>query len=478
MDDKEKNLGIGKLTLFAVSTTLASGVFSLAGDFAAGGAHTLAVLIGWAICCVGMLGLAIAFYRLSVVKPELSSGVFNYAKTGFGDYIGFINGWGYFISAVLCPVSYVALMFATLGNFFPAFGSGNNILSIVIGSIYMWFLVYLVYRGVNQSVTINAVVVIAKLVPIIFSVIAIILLGGFKWEIFTQNFAGTPDGLSLGEQIKSTVTTTVWTFIGIEGAVVLSARAKNTKIAGQATIYSFLALLVLYVLISVLSMGVMPQEELAELGNPPMAGVVAHVVGPWGATLVNIAVILSVGGAMLSYIILCTDSAYQPALNGLMPKFLTKTNKYNAPTWSVLLTGIILQYFIIMLHINDSSYQALYAVSTSTIMFPYFFSALYYLKLMKEGHGCDNGAGSKAVGWFAAIIGTVYGIWLLYASGWEYILITTLCYAPGTILYIWAKKEKREKIFGQRVDLISFALVMVLFVISLVMLSTGAIQPF
>ncbi len=97
---------------------------------------------------------------------------------------------------------------------------------------------------------------------------------------------------------------------------------------------------------------------------------------------------------------------------------------------------------------------------------------------MGQGHGCDNGAGSKAVGWFAAIVGTVYGIWLLYASGWEYLLITTLCYAPGTILYIWAKKEKREKIFGQRVDVISFALVMVLFVISLIMLATGAIQPF
>lgn len=45
----EQGLGVGKLTLFAIGTTLASGVFSLSGDFAAGGAHTLAVLIGWLI---------------------------------------------------------------------------------------------------------------------------------------------------------------------------------------------------------------------------------------------------------------------------------------------------------------------------------------------------------------------------------------------------------------------------------------------
>lgn len=476
--EKEKNLGIGKLTLFAISTTLASGVFSLSGDFAAGGAHTLAVLIGWAICGIGMAGLAVSFYRLSVVKPELSSGIFNYAKTGFGDYIGFINGWGYWISAILAPVSYVALLFATLGNFFDAFGDGNNLLSVVVGSLYVWFLILLVYRGVNSAVGINAVVVIAKLVPIIFTVFAIILMGAFKPSIFMENFAGAADSPSLLTQVKGTVTTTVWTFIGIEGAVVLSARAKNTKIAGKATINSFLALLILYVLISVLSMGVMPQEELAKLSNPPMAGVMAYVVGPWGATLVNCAVILSVAGAMLSYVILCTDSAYQPAVNGLFPKFLSKLNRYDAPTWSVLGTGIVLQFFIIMIYVAASSYQKLYAVSTSTIMFPYFFSALYYLKLCIQGHGCDNDAGGKAGAWLAAVVGTVYGLWLLYATGWQYILITTLCYAPGTILYYWSKKERNEKVFPKTSDLAAFIVVMVLFVISIVLLANGTIKPF
>ncbi len=476
--EKEKDLGIGKLTLFAISTTLASGVFSLAGDFAAGGAHTLAVLLGWLICGIGMSGLAICFYRLSVVKPELSSGIYNYSKAGFGNYVGFINSWGYWISAILAPVSYVALMFATLGNFFDVFGSGNNMASVIVGSIYMWFLVYLVYRGVNSAVGINAVVVIAKLVPILFTIIAIILAGAFKPSIFMENFAGVPGGDSLLTQVKSTVTTTVWTFIGIEGAVVLSARAKNTKIAGKATIYSFISLLILYVIISVLSMGVMPQEELAKLSNPPMAGIMEYVVGPWGGVLVNCAVILSVGGAMLSYIILCTDSAYQPSLGGIFPKFLGKLNKFNAPTWSVLITGIILEFFIIMLHVNDSSYQAMYAISTSTIMLPYLFSALYYLKLCIQGHGCDNGAGGSAAGWIAAIVGTIYGFWLVYATGLNYILATTICYAPGTILYIWARRENKGRLVESKADGISLAIVMVLFVVAVVMLAQGKLQIF
>ena len=95
-------------------------------------------------------------------------------------------------------------------------------------------------RGVNEAVAINAVVVIAKCVPIIVMVVAIILAGAFKWDIFMDNFTGEGSGMSLLDQVKSTVYTTVWTFIGIEGAVVLSGRGKNTKVAGLSLIHIFL----------------------------------------------------------------------------------------------------------------------------------------------------------------------------------------------------------------------------------------------
>lgn len=77
-------LGLFKLTAFAIGTTLASRVFSVSTDLAANGAGTLAVLIGWAIAGIGMYALAMCFYRLSVVRPDLQSGIFSYAREGFG----------------------------------------------------------------------------------------------------------------------------------------------------------------------------------------------------------------------------------------------------------------------------------------------------------------------------------------------------------------------------------------------------------
>ncbi|MCI7413394.1 hypothetical protein [Hornefia butyriciproducens] len=46
MEQEEKKLGVVELTFFAIGTTLATGVFSISGDFAAAGAHAGAVLIG------------------------------------------------------------------------------------------------------------------------------------------------------------------------------------------------------------------------------------------------------------------------------------------------------------------------------------------------------------------------------------------------------------------------------------------------
>jgi len=477
--DNQRNLGTFRLVLFSIGLTLASGVFSMMGDFAANGAYTGAVLIGWAIAGVGMLGLSMSFYRLSIVRPELTSGIYSYAREGFGDYIGFNSAWGYWISAILAQVSFVTLFFAALGYFFPAFGAGNNLTSIVVGSVIIWLLFGLILRGVNEAVTINAIVVIAKIVPILSLILTILVARAFDWSVFTQNFWGEGAGMSIFDQVKATTYVTVWIFIGIEGAVVISGRAKNTKIAGRATAISFLSLLALYFAISFLSMGVMPAEDLAELGNPRMAGILEYVVGPWGAVLVNVAVIISIGGALLSYTILATDSAFAPAVQKCFPKIFTKLNKRNAPVSSALISTLVIQMFLIIVYFNESSYQICYTLSTSAIMFPYFLSALFCLKITVKGEGMsDLSTGGKAKAWIFTIIGAVYGFWLLYSSGLTYILVSALLYAPGTILYLYSKKEQKEKFFGTKVDMVVFVIVMIAFIASIVALNAGTIAPF
>lgn len=118
------------------------------------------------------------------------------------------------------------IVFDSLGNFFPIFGNGTNLVSLIAGSAMIWGFGLLVMGGVNEAISINTIVVIAKIIPIAVMIGTIIFSGAFDWNILTGNMTGQGSGFSLMEQVRSTVYTTVWVFVGIEGAVVISGRAK------------------------------------------------------------------------------------------------------------------------------------------------------------------------------------------------------------------------------------------------------------
>lgn len=149
----------------------------------------------------------------------------------------------------------------------------------------MWFIHYLILRGIKEAAFINLITTVTKVVPLI-TFIALVA-AAFKMDIFTSDFWGT-DNVDLGSvmnQVKNMMLVTVWVFIGIEGASVYSARAEKRSDVGKATVIGFIGVLALLVLVNILSLGVMKQPELAELKNPSMAYVLEHVVGSWGLRL-------------------------------------------------------------------------------------------------------------------------------------------------------------------------------------------------
>lgn len=151
----DKKLGLGSLTALVIGSMIGAGVFSLPQNMAAV-ASPAAVIIGWTITGIGMIFLALAFQHLSRLKPEIESGVFGYAQAGFGDFIGFCSAWGYWLSAMLANVSYLVIVFSTLGMLFDSpdmmlFGDGNTWLSVIGSSVLLWLVHALVLRGVQTA---------------------------------------------------------------------------------------------------------------------------------------------------------------------------------------------------------------------------------------------------------------------------------------------------------------------------------------
>lgn len=458
MSDSSGKLKLGALVALVVGSMIGGGIFSLPQNMAAS-AGVGAVLIGWGITAVGMLTLAFVFQTLANRKPDLDGGVYAYAKAGFGDYMGFSSAWGYWISAWLGNVGYFVLLFSTLGYFFPIFGEGNTPAAIIGASILLWAVHFLVLRGIKEAAFINLVTTVAKVVPLVL--FALICLFAFRLDIFTADIwaIGTPELGSVMNQVRNMMLVTVWVFIGIEGASIFSARAEKRTDVGKATVIGFVTVLLFLVLVNVLSLGIMTQPELAKLQNPSMAAVLEHVVGHWGAVLISVGLVISLLGALLSWVLLCAEIMFAAAKDHTMPEFLRRENAKQVPANALWLTNAMVQIFLVITLFSSSTYLSLIYLATSMILVPYLWSAAYAFLLALRSETYEQALAERKKDLIIGGIALLYAIWLLYAGGVKYLLLSALLYAPGAILFAKAKREVGKPVFTNVEKLIFAAVV-------------------
>ncbi|WP_371349293.1 arginine-ornithine antiporter [Ancylobacter sp. IITR112] len=469
-----QKLRLGALTALVIGSMVGSGVFSLPQNMAVG-AGPLAILIGWAITAVGMLALVFVYQSLATRKPELDAGPYAYAKAGFGPFVGFNSAWGYWISAWVGNVSYAVVVFSALSYFFPAFGDGNTWQAVLGGSVMLWVIHALILSGLRQAAIVNLIVTVAKIAPIVL--FAGVVAVAFKIDVFSLDFTGlgNADLGSITNQVRSTMLVTLWVFIGIEGASVFSARAERRRDIAMATVLGFLTCLALYALVSLLSLGILTQPELAALKNPSMAGVLEHVVGPWGAVLINLALVVSVLGAFLSWTLLAAEIPHVAARDGTMPGFFGAESARGVPSTSLLITNLLVQLFLVITLFAQSTYQALFSIASAAILVPYIFSGAYAAKLALTGESYKAGEGRTGA-LLLGLLATVYGLWLVYAAGPSYLFMCAVLYALGIPFYIWARREAGQRTFHPVEALIALALLAVGLFAAYEMW-TGAVSP-
>src|SRR6516162_10046279 len=180
-----QKLSLPSLTSLVVGSMIGSGIFAVPAAFGRS-TGALGAMIAWAVAGAGMLMLAFVFRTLSVRKPALDSGVYIYAKAGFGDYLGFAAAFGYWMGCCFADAACLILIKSTLGAFFPVFGDGTTPTALVSATALLWGVHFLVLRGVKEAAFINTIATVAKIVPIfIFIVIA---AGAFHTGTFQSNF--------------------------------------------------------------------------------------------------------------------------------------------------------------------------------------------------------------------------------------------------------------------------------------------------
>lgn len=432
------------LTAMVIGSMVGAGVFSLPARF--GTATGVAgALIAWTIAGTGMLMLAFCFQALAVRKPELDSGVFIYAKAGFGDYVGFNSAVGFWASTMAGNAFYWVFITATIGAFFLEFGDGDTILAVAISSAGVWVFHVLIARGVRDAAVINRLVTIFKIIPIL---VFIVVLGlSFDAGTFSENFFAYGDLGSMTEQVKNTMLVTTFVFIGIEGASVYSRYAQRREHVGQATVVGFLSVLAIFSLVTLVSYGAFPQSHIANTRQPSMVGLFEETVGPWGEWFISAGVIVSVLGAYLAWTLMAAEVAFVPARSNDMPRFLGRENASGTPIAALIATTIGVQALLALTLFVDDSLNFMLDLTTSLALVPYLLAAAYALKLTLSGETYEEDSSERVKHGVFAGVATAYAIFLFVAAGLEFLLLSCLLYAPAVLLYVIARFERRLRIF-------------------------------
>ena len=436
----KSKIGLVSLTALVLSSMIGSGIFSLPQNMAAV-ASAEALLTGWAITGSGILFLGLSFFFLSRLRPDLDGGIYTYAREGFGDFISGLAAWGYWLCTSIGSVSYLVVAFSGFGLFFDneqvtIFGDGTSLMSILSASLVVWLIHILIAKGVKEAAYVNLIATIVKVLPlIVFIALAIIF---FSPTQFMQDFHGESLQMSLLDQIKSTMLITLWVFVGVEGATVLSAHAKKKNDVGIATILGILIALILYVAITALSLGILPREVIAAMPNPSMTGIMEHMIGTSGKILITFCLIVSVLASYMSWTMFSAEVMYQASQTQVFPRFLNKKNENDTPISSLWFTNIVIQIILVLVFFTSKGYDVLIQLATTMILVPYFLVGTYLLRLV-----FNIGAA-----WYiklAGIIATLYGFWLVYAAGIEYLLFSVILYTPGAILFFYTRYQKSGK---------------------------------
>ena len=421
-------LGVLALAAIVVSSMIGGGIYSLPQNMAAG-ASAGAVLLAWLITGIGIYFIANTFSILSMAKPDLTTGIYMYSRAGFGPYVGFTIGWSYWLCQVCGNVGYAVITMDALNYFFPPyFAGGNNLLSIIGGSLIIWGFNFLVLKGIKQATIVNTIGTIVKIVPLLLFIL--IMLFVFHFSKFDFDFWGEAIATKarLGDlpaQIKSTMLVTLWAFIGIEGAVVMSNRAKNTSDVGKATFLGFIGCLVIYVLLSLLPYGLLSQEQLAAVPNPSTAGILEQVVGRWGAWLMNIGLLVSVLTSWLAWTMVTAQIPQAAAENGTFPKVFTKENQNGSPSVSLWVTSIAMQIFILLVYFSNNAWNTMLSITGVMVLPAYFASCAYLWKICEDGEYPAQLAVKRSTALITSILGAVYALWLIYAAGLNYLYLGT-----------------------------------------------------
>jgi arginine:ornithine antiporter/lysine permease len=157
---------------------------------------------------------------------------------------------------------------------------------------------------------------------------------------------------------------------------------------------------------------------------------------------------VSVLGAYLAWTLMAAEVLFVAAKDDDMPRFLGRLNAAEAPAASLVITTVLIQIMLFVTLASENAFDFALNMTSALSLIPFVFSAAYALKLGVTKETYDDPAAGRTRDLVVAGLATAYTVFLLFAAGPKYLLLSFIIYAPGTILFVMARREQQRTLFS------------------------------
>jgi putrescine:ornithine antiporter len=425
MAQQQQKMNVVQLTFIVTVNMMGSGIIMLPTNMARVGAISL---LSWLVTAVGSMAIAYGFAQAGILNQR-EGGMAAYAEDAYGRSGYFQVFFLYFLSIAIANVAVASSALGYLAAFFPVLTASpiNSCIGVIA---LLWITTAANFGGPRLTGRIGAITVWGVILPVGF----ISLFGWFwfKSEIFAQ--AWNPNNISLLHGMGSSISLTLWAFLGMESAVQNSSAVENPKRdVPLACLFGTLGAAVIYVLSTFVIQGIVPNAALAK-STGPFGYAYAQMIGPVAGHIVMGLAVLACVGSLLGWQFTLAQTAKDATDNHMFPGIFSKVTRNGAPIAGMVIIGIV-QSLMALSTISPNlseQFAALINLAVVTNVLPYIISLSALFVMMRDAKTEASVYMRNAI---ITVVALAYSIYALYASGKDAVLGGMLVIALGYVIY-------------------------------------------
>src|SRR6476620_10130555 len=420
-----KKMNLIQLTFLVAVNMMGSGIIMLPTNMAKVGAISL---LSWIVTALGSMAIAYGFAQAGLFNQR-PGGMSAYAEDAYGKPGYFVVFLLYFLSLAIGNVAIGISAVGYLAGFFPWLSS-TPIATCIGLIVLLWLTTVANFGGPSLTGRIGAITVWGVIIPV--GLLSII--GWFWFSGATFAAAWNPHGLSLGQGMASSISLTLWAFLGMESAAQNSAAVENPKRnVPLACLFGTLGAAVIYILSTTVIQGIVPNAELAK-STGPFGLAYTHMFSPFVGSIIMALAILACLGSLLGWQFTISRTAKAAADDRLFPAFFSKVNRMGAPIVGMIVMAVV-QSLLALSTISPSlseQFSSLVNLAVVTNVIPYIISLSALVFMMKKA-GATESVYKRNI--FISVLATLYSTYAIYASGTDAVLGGMIIVALTYIIY-------------------------------------------